>query len=279
MRGCLLLTCLLLVFVPSWGRRPSWGIASAPDALGPPWTAHDDAVIDGARDRGPGKVDGSPLLLRWLGGHWTKRYKTSPATAAAVKAAAAAAKLTAPRFESVQPLSRASCLAMCDKQSDEVTKNLCIESCATGKDRKVVNGHTEHKEADNTGLTTAPTEGKQRDQQPPTDAQAVAKEAAAEDAISAPLGGSFVELASTPDREAALREVAFVEATADAAVKAAAATAKLAPRFASLRATTGAGNACEDARNNKDCRSCLSATSRQGRTGATLVKGAVCQWW
>jgi len=324
MRGCLLLlSCLLLVFVPSRGGRPSWGIASAPEALGPPWTAHDDAVIDGARDRGPGKVDGAPLLLRWLGGQTTKRYKTSPATAAAVKFTAA--KL-APRFASVQP-----CLAVCDKLN-EANKNLCIESCTTGKDWKVVNGHNEHKEADTTGLATAPTEGKQRDQQPPADAQAVAKEAAAEDAVSAPLGGSFVELASTrtPDREAALREVAFVEATADDAAKAAAAAAKpltrvvprqeqvegrdingnvdvgsisndhhkpmvvfegskinhlvtqvtagVVPRFASLRATAGAGNACEDERNS-DCRSCLSATTRQGRTGATLFKGAVCQWW
>ena len=82
----------------------------------------------------------------------------------------------------------------------------------------ITNSHDEHKEADTSGLTTAPTEGKQRDQQQSTDAQAVATEAAAEDAASAPLGGSFAELASTPDREAKL----------------------VAPRFNSLRATAGA---------------------------------------
>ena len=82
----------------------------------------------------------------------------------------------------------------------------------------ITNRHDEHKEADTSGLTTAPTEGKQRDQQQSTDAQAVATEAAAEDAVSAPLGGSFAELASTPDREAKL----------------------VAPRFNSLRATAGA---------------------------------------
>ena len=68
----------------------------------------------------------------------------------------------------------------------------------------ITNRHDEHKEADTSGLTTAPTEGKQRDQQQSTDAQAVATEAAAEDAVSAPLGGSFAELAETPDREVAL---------------------------------------------------------------------------
>ena len=66
----------------------------------------------------------------------------------------------------------------------------------------ITNRHDEHKEADTSGLTTAPTEGKQRDQQQSTDAQAVATEAAAEDAVS-----SFAELA---------------------------------PRFNSLRATAGA---------------------------------------